>query len=91
MSGLFGQAGAGGGGGAPTGVVFNAGKCEFDGTTVTPVKEKGQVSVGKVCAIPSSIYFFNFECCFILNILFYDRCQTPCWCTHACYEHFGVR
>ena len=48
MSGLFGQEQNGGGGGGPTGVVFNAGKCEFDGTTVTPVKEKGQVSVGKV-------------------------------------------
>jgi len=60
MSGLFGQAGAGGGGGAPTGVVFNAGKCEFDGTTVTPVKEKGQVSVGKVCAIPYIHFFFQF-------------------------------
>jgi len=56
MSGLFGQAGAGGGGGAPTGVVFNAGKCEFDGTTVTPVKEKGQVSVGKSNGMPEFVW-----------------------------------
>lgn len=58
MSGLFGQEQNGGGGGGPTGVVFNAGKCEFDGTTVTPVKEKGQVSVGKVRNHFSNILFF---------------------------------
>jgi len=52
---LFGAESSGGGGG-PTGVVFNAGKCEFDGTTVTPLKEKGQVSVGKTNGMPEFLW-----------------------------------
>jgi hypothetical protein len=47
---LFGAEGGGGGGGGGSTVTFNAGKCMFDSSTntVTPIKEKGQVSFVQV-------------------------------------------
>jgi hypothetical protein len=47
---LFGAEGGGGGGSGGSTVTFNAGKCMFDSSTntVTPIKEKGQVSFVQV-------------------------------------------